>query len=429
MGIKSVNAIVKKYAPDAFRLCSLIHFNQYRMAIDAYGWIIHTGSAISRRVISKMKDPTEDIDRSQILDTLKIACIKFLIKMCEYGVTVVWCWDGKSDPDKKDCLEKRKADREKSMASIDEARAEFEAKHELEITAEDIQALAKKRSQEKVIGREEIGYIRDLVEGLGFPSIEAIADGERLCAALSVEGLVLGVWSQDTDNYALGTKMMVTSFKGGQDENGHPMMEVIYPHMICDGIGCTPEQWRDFCICLGCDFNKNMKGVAGGKLWKLYEKYRENFSIETIEQYETKHDVTPLKYQMCREKLAPQPISYTNESIELRFNWDQFVNNVGMIMQQYDLGEYYHQLLDAVKLIKACPKQVDFTNPPGNEEALIEKIANEVIEENREKPKPKLKIKIVNSKKEDVESKPVKVSSKPKLKISLRKKLPIPIAS
>ena len=141
MGIKSVNAILRERAAQAFQSILLENLRGYRIACDAFN-IIHTFFAVANKeVIMSMADPLEPIDRAAVVQRVNHMIINHICVLFEHGITVVWCWDGKSLPDKDECRAERKEARDKVLKRIAEARAELENTHKLARTAAQIYKL------------------------------------------------------------------------------------------------------------------------------------------------------------------------------------------------------------------------------------------------------------------------------------------------
>ena len=302
-----------------------------------------------------MPDPLEPIDRQAVLQNTIEMLISFLVKLSEYGITTVWCWDGKHCADKSDTLAKRAADKAKQLDKIQEARSELEAVHPLARTPDQIKKFKDKLSNYNTMSSEETTYFRNLIELLGWPSVQAEGEAEKLCASLAREGLVAGVWSTDTDNYALGTPMMITGFDG-HDSDRHPKVSVVYHAHILSSLGFTHEKFVDLCILLGCDFNTNMSGVGEKRVWALMEKYN---SIDEIAAAEPHRPIHVLNHVRCRELFALEKSGFTHESKELRFDKEKFARYSRDVAQQYNVSHQYTALAAATRYLDN-PKKVVF---------------------------------------------------------------------
>ena len=199
--------------------------------------------------------------------------------------------------------------------------------------------------------------IQSLAKNLGIPSLHADADAERLCSSLSQEGLVIAVWSKDTDNYALGTPIMITEMAGIDEEN-HPQVTVIILPLLRTYLELTQSQLRDLCIMCGVDFNdgKNIPSFGPIKCYKLIKEYS---TIENIGAL-TGLPVENLKYERCRELLSVNDSGFTHESLELNLDLNKFKDSSFYLFNQYGLIDQYDYFSNIIKFVPS-PKFVTFT--------------------------------------------------------------------
>lgn len=353
MGIKTVNALLFEKARFAFQNILLLTLYGRKIAVDGNNWIWTNLAIAYKESVMRMVDPLAVMDRSEVIQRTKELILSFIIKMAEYGITIVWCWDGKPLPDKEACRTKRRADRAKIAERVNVARTQLENVHILARTPSMITDYKKLLCQTSCVTPDEIGYFRDMIRLFGFPCLQAEYEGEKICANLASEGLVAGVWSTDTDNYPLGTPLMITGFNG-VDEQQRPLISVVFLPYLLQGLGITHNQLTDLCIMLGCDFNKNMPNVGKKRCWDLMVKYG---SIEAAEAGETKRDFSILRYRRCRELFAPQATGFNQLSKEINFDPNIFGQYSRDAVRHYKLDHRYDSLIIASKyLIAHIPK-------------------------------------------------------------------------
>lgn len=334
----------------------LVSLHGNRVVIDTEAFLRARVSIATANVIAKMPDPLEEVPRLEVLSQVTVLIMQYLIKMSTYGITLVFIRDGEKVPEKKECREKRYKDNQTKMERIAEGRAQLEQIHPLARTGKDINAYKALLKQHSTMSKEENDYFVQMIKTLGWPVITAKFEGEKLCANLAREGLAAGVVSTDTDNHPLGAPMLIVGFADRDDEaTGQPLLEVVFLAHILAGLKMTQAEFIDLCIVLGCDFGGHIKGVGEKRAEGLIDTHR---SIEAIAR-NTKYDVTPLRHESCRKLFAPEATGFTHESKELYFNRDQFATYSRDVMQQYDLLQFYDQLVMAVKRI-VPPRQVEF---------------------------------------------------------------------
>lgn len=377
MGIKALNTFLKEHCSDAFGNLSIDILGGYRLAVDAFGWFYTRLKAAAKTVIFRMNDPTAPINRKEILDIVSKELVNFIIGWQNYRVTLVWCWDGQPVPEKIEfAKKKRNKDKEKAREELEELKRFFASINPLSRSVEQI-----KRYKDLLVRcysfiDGEMPYFRNFIEDLGYPSLQAKNEGEKLASALAREGLCYGVWSDDTDNYPLGTPLTITGFAGMHE--GKQMMSVVMLHKLIEGLSRTAE-WNltqfnliDFCILCGTDFNDNMKGVAVGNAWKLIKKYG---IIEYIAMYEPSKPIATLNHIRVREIFNYEPSGFVHESKELFHNKEWFNKNIMNMCMKYGLETLYQELI-ASTAMTTPPLKINMT--PANSTNLIQPLENKV---------------------------------------------------
>lgn len=339
MGILRINALLAERAPKAFQTVPLYNFHGMRVAIDGCNWIYSHASTVYRDVVNATVDPLQPIDRKEVERLLIEQLVFFINKLSSHGITAVWCWDGKTVPDKDVTREKRMEAKNKILDKIDEQRAELEAINPLLRTQEQLRNFKSVLARHLVIFPSEMAYVRNFIDLMGYPSLQAETEGEKLCAALAREGVVGAVWSTDTDNYPLGTPITITGIKGY--DGRQLLVSVVYLPVILSELKMSQEQFVDLCILCGCDFNTNIPLIGPKKAWNLMVKY------ESLDKADIKK-IELLRHVRCRELFAYTP---SNLSSPPDFNRTKFVECSRDVAGQYSITHLYPTILDSIKYI------------------------------------------------------------------------------
>ena len=361
MGIKAFNLFLTKKGCPCFNNIPLISLHGYRLAIDGCNWIYTNMSVIYKGVVMKSINPLDDpIDRSLVLGMTYNAMVQFNIKLMNFGITPVWVWDGQPLAEKTRTREKRQEDKAKLKAEVENLALELSATPLLFRSRTTMDEFKKKLMYHNAVSSGDIEMCRNLVTGLGLPSISAPNDAEVLCSALAQEGLAIGVWSTDTDNYALGTPLMMTNFEphrqvGAPDTPG---VDITIIPVIRQHLNLTQELLRDLCILSGCDNNENIPNIGPAKSYKLLLQYG---SIEAFIQNNPQLPAHMLKHVRCREILTPKASGYTHDSPQLCLDRNQFSTWSRDIIEQYGISGQYESLVEATKCL-VPPKLVTFTD-------------------------------------------------------------------
>jgi flap endonuclease-1 len=330
MGIKSINPFLKEVAPGAFMSLPLTLFQGKAIAIDAHLRIYEFISIATKSVIGSMTNPLDVVDRSKIIAFAVESLLEFNLTLCKYYITPVWVFDGPTSEFKKQCLINRKAGKTKKLVKIETQREELENKHVLKITSEDYQSFKKTLCQNVNVTYEDINTFKSVLSSLGYPILVAKSDGEKLCSSLNREGLVVAVWGNDTDNYALGTPNLISGFSGKQG-NIH-YVDFVRLETILDTLKIDLSFLTDFCIMCGCDFNDNIKGIGPKISYRLLLQFR---NIDYLPQmFGSKViDISVLNHHNCRQAFSYEPSEISSDA--LMIDWDNYVINIEKIASMF----------------------------------------------------------------------------------------------
>lgn len=202
MGIKGLNAFLKKYGKDVL----LNNYHDTTIAIDTSIYMYKF----------KYKSTT-----SQFLKRFEHQINSFH----RHNIKPIYIFDGTSPIEKKHVKEKRKLNQESNS---------------IKITIEDIELLKEKLTE------NEIKYI------------VAPSEGEKLCSYLNKIGDVDVVMSNDIDSLLFGCKVLLTQSKTGYTE--YKLQEIL------DDLQITLSDLIQIGIASGCDYNeKGVPGMGPSK--------------------------------------------------------------------------------------------------------------------------------------------------------------------
>ena len=304
MGIKDLRTFLKSKKIDCFYQIPLTDFYGKRWAIDSLNWLFcYMGSAV-KLILSKKSDPMEFITQEELFDRVVVEFINFNIKLMNHGITPVWIWDGVSKDNKQVTKVERRNARKLMMEKRDNIRETLKGMNPLERPPELINELRNLTVNTTSLKREKIEDLKAFSEEIGIPTIVAEDEAESLAASLAVERIVAAAWTADTDTYAIGCPIVV---KGFENVNGEICVNSVFTLKILKELGLNHEEFRDFCIMLGTDFNDRIHGLGPAKSYKLIQLYRK---LEEIEEKCTKHNFYMLKYKQIREQFFAYDTCY-----------------------------------------------------------------------------------------------------------------------
>ena len=308
MGIKNLKKFLRENFPDTIKHIHITDFIQEKIAVDISSFIY------------KYKAVSGDDGWLNFFPSLICA-------MKRFNIHAVFIFDGVPPPEKDKEREKRKEAKNKLEDTVMNISVELDIykntqqatpllletmekiKKSNEKTAKvsrllhagkkkdynyiDVDAIeefiGKKEKQIVNITKDDIDDIKKMLSLFGVPFIQAPGEAEALGAYLVSKEKVKAILTEDTDVLAYGTKIFISDFNTSTGE-----CDVIYLDEVLEALEYTFQEFRDFCIMCGTDYNDNIPGYASGKVFKFINKYR---SIEEFIKAEDEKK-KPLDYKV-----------------------------------------------------------------------------------------------------------------------------------
>jgi len=330
MGIKSINKLLQEKAPQAFMKIPLSCFSGSAVAIDSHILIYKYMSAASNMVIDSMANPLDVIDNARILKIAMEKFLDFIKTLFDYKITPVMIFDGPPVAAKTKCLEGRKAEKMKKIKRINDERTVLEELHVLKITTEELNSYKKTLKMSVKISMTEIREFQRVFASIGIKTFMASGDAEKLCSALNRERIVAGVWGTDTDNYALGTPILVTGLAGRID--GQYQVDIVRLETVLEVLNVPLQFITDLCIMCGCDFNENIPKIGPARSLELLHQVK---SIDNLPPVYKKIplNIDILDHFLCREAFAYEPSGINPNDIII--DWDDYLINIEDVVNKY----------------------------------------------------------------------------------------------
>ena len=210
----------------------------------------------------------------------------------DYGMKLVFVFDGKSPQLKRAELEKRRV-----------IRTKFEEEYREAIAAGDYKTAMSKAVMTGRLTGEEIADTKKLLDLLGIPWVQAPSEGEAQAAHMAAVGDVWASNSQDYDSLLFGAPRLVRyiTIQGeewlpskGRARKLRP--EVIELEGFLKTLQLTREQLIDLGILVGTDFNSGVRGIGPKTALKLLRKHR------NLEELPTEiRDQLPVEIEAIRD--------------------------------------------------------------------------------------------------------------------------------
>jgi len=164
----------------------------------------------------------------------------------EHGIKPIWVFDGEPPKAKQEELNNRSKIKE----------AAKEAKTRAEIEGDDGEEVKQAKRSIKVTN-EMVEQVKEMLNVLGVPFIQAKSEAEAQCALLNKKGLAFGVASEDLDSLVYGANVLLRHFKNDKK----PVIQIEL-QAILNELALTHEQFVSLCILCGSDYTEPIKGIG-----------------------------------------------------------------------------------------------------------------------------------------------------------------------
>ncbi len=269
----------------------IIEFSELKnkiVAIDAFNAIYQFLSIIRQPDGTSLKDSHNNI-------TSHLSGLFYrTIKLMKFGIKPVYVFDGKPIELKFKTIEKRSIEKENAKEKWKEA-----------IEKGDIENAKKFAKRTSTLTEEMISDSKNLLNAMGVPVVQAINEGEGMCAYMCKKNDVDFVATQDYDALLFGAPRIVRNLTFTGDKK----LELINLNDVLKTLGITLQQLIDIGILVGTDFNEGVKGIGPKTALKIVktgklptEKF--NFDINEIRNVFLNPNVTDeykIEFKECDE--------------------------------------------------------------------------------------------------------------------------------
>ena len=340
MGVKGLNTIIKKYAPQSM---TEIHISQYayqKIAVDTSLYMFKYKVIFADRWLTAFVN--------------LVGCLR------KNNIHPVFVFDSKAPVEKDDEKRKRQEKRDKQQEKLDQIEASIQTYYEQGIIDDILKEIYSKtvseqftrllqgtnktesfniraveeeynRMKSKVVSISDGDFktLKDLFACLDIQYIQAPSEAEAYGSYLCSIGQVDAVLSEDTDVLAYGCPKFLVKLDAIRGTCTEIDINTLY-----ESLGLTYSSFVDLCIMCGTDYNTNMKGIGPEKAFKLIKQF------QTLDQIEAQgYPIECLNYPRVRQlyKFDLKP------DISIRFcgtpNWPELYkffakNNIRMNIDQ-----------------------------------------------------------------------------------------------
>jgi flap endonuclease-1 len=235
-----------------------------RLALDGNGELYQFLALIRQRDGTPLHDQT-----GRVTSHLSGLFYRTTRLIADYGLQLVYVFDGRPPELKFAEIERRRAIRQRYEEELAAARA-----------AGDLARAYSKSTMTSRLTRVMVEEAMTLLRLLGIPVVQAPSEGEAQAAHMARRGAVWAAASKDYDSLLFGAPRLARflTISGKEFLPSVGAFRAITPELIdlgrmLDTLGITREQLVDLGILMGTDFNDGIKGIGPKKALALVKRH------------------------------------------------------------------------------------------------------------------------------------------------------------
>jgi len=253
MGIKNLNTFMRDNCPESIKCISLAELSGKKIAVDISIYIYKFVG-----------------DDSLIENTyLMLSVFRY------YNIIPIFIFDGKPPPEKRELLQKRKADKKHAENEYNNLKNKLETMKNEEHTSEAeekreiIATMDSLKKRFVYVNKEKIDKVKEMIRAYGLTYYDAPGEADELCAMLVIKKKVWACLSEDMDMFVYGCKRVLRYIS-----LLHHSVVLYDTTKILEELGITLKEFREICVLSGTDYNiVNDKERNLMQTLKLFRKY------------------------------------------------------------------------------------------------------------------------------------------------------------
>lgn len=325
MGVKNLSSFLKERAPEAFVPIKFESLRDKAIAIDCNN-LVHSLTYIAIKNVVQITDIyKEDLSHQRVEVEVFNLVVGYMFKFLKKNIVPVCVFDGPAVIEKLSTQQKRIAIQTKNKEKLADVIARIRAaENRFLISESDLTEARSLMCRVTILNSSIFSNIKTLLGLFGLCVIQSSTEGEKLCAMLCRENTVAAVLSTDSDTWMYESPSTLRTDK----DDFLNFISIRYDRILA-ALEFTSEQFLEFCIMCGTDYNNNIPGIGPVKAYALIKQNKTIANIKTI-------DITSLNYDVVKRLVSPVPANTLyDSSIPLVFNKDVFDSNRALIRENY----------------------------------------------------------------------------------------------
>jgi len=403
MGIKKLLAFLRELNPNIVQQFSITEIKGHRIAFDLSILCYTKKSDAVRNQVKQIRDP---IYENPDYEYCKIHMIREILKIIsivlEGGCVPVMVFDGPPPTLKAGTKEIRaglsntKKDNiaglrriakgllndnnfkitEGDLQFLKKFEKSFMKKHKRHIESiDDIRWILKNQlNQFVVVTKQDQELLQSVFSNLGIPFVKALSEAEQTCAHMCLMKDVIAIYTTDSDCLVFGCPIMINKieYNSGARRKIPAKLQCYTFENTLKVIQLSHQQFIDFCILMGTDYNSNPSGYGPEKHYdfiKIYGsingikqaqkdiKAKSIESLSSIEHLLIDYDLSHIKYNEIVDYFTDQ-VKYDRSNLDLTIKDDHFNTSLSELNDLLG-GESVIHILDFVRKISDLIPQVN----------------------------------------------------------------------
>lgn len=282
MGIHGLTDYLKKEAPEYVQQVDIRALGIRRVALDGHQWMTAATKKTVAEAYDEAPDPWADLAPAA-MDVCRQRWLRQALQAtCSWldlGVEPLWVFDGPAPAAKSAQKAKRADTRARAAERLEALRTETRTTSVVvggvgsawcvSMPRDDLRAKILSLRQQLISlqpGWQDA--LVDVLSAAGVPWVVGTTEGEKVACTLWRAGVVDAVVSDDTDCLVYGCDRVITSSRAVRVD-GQVLMSFYARPYILEFLEFTDEQFIEFCIACGCDYNTNIPKVGPVKVHEL----------------------------------------------------------------------------------------------------------------------------------------------------------------
>ena len=323
MGIKNLHQFLRKKCPECYKQIHLSNLAYKKVAVDVSLFLFKYKSAVGDRWIH--------------------AFINLILALRRNNVHCYFVYDGPSPKEKEQEKEKRKSSKEKIQERARDIEFALDTYNKtgeiMDILRETMKRRKSPKKVKKLLGKktkdeidvrwledylariqgqvvrmtkEDIAVSKQLFDILGVPYTTSLCEAETLCAHLSRDGKVYGALSEDTDLLACEASVFLHKLNTRDDT-----CFVLNIEEVREALELDRQEFQDFCIMCGTDYNSNLPKIGPMSAYKLIKAHG------NLDSFPEDMDVSSLTHTRVREIFSTYPSEVPDATFCGTPQWDK----------------------------------------------------------------------------------------------------------